>query len=86
MHHWQDWILSVSVLAFSLALIPSLQGSEKPRLATSVLTTLFLIPEIIVFASLTLWYSFAMATLNALLWAVLAGQRLVQIRNSNSIQ
>lgn len=80
MSSWQDWTLGVSVLAFNIALIPSVYGEQKPRMATSILTALFLVPEIIVFASLALRYSFAMATLNSCLWATLAVQRYFQIR------
>ncbi len=78
MHHWQDWVLSVSVLAFNLALIPSLIGAQKPRITTSVLTALFLLPEVVVFATLRLWYSLAMTTVNACLWTALAIQRHLQ--------
>ncbi len=79
MHSWQDIVLSISVLAFNIALIPSLRSSQKPQITTSVLTTLFLIPEVIVFFSLKLWYSFAMALLNAIFWSLLAFQRYKQI-------
>lgn len=79
MHHWQDFILSTSVLAFNLALLPSVIGKQKPRLLTSLLTALFLIPEIVVFANLSLWYSLSMAALNCLLWLTLAFQRYLQV-------
>lgn len=81
MHNWQDIVLSISVLAFSVALLPSLLGKQKPRIATSLLTALFLLPEVIVFFSLSLWYSFAMALINAVLWFALAAQRYVQIKD-----
>lgn len=78
MYHWQDFVLAVSLLAFNVALLPSVKGKQKPRLATSVMTAAFLIPEIIVFASLSLWYSLTMTTLNFGLWATLAIQRYLQ--------
>lgn len=81
MHSWQDIVLAISVLAFNIALLPSIRSKQKPRLATSVMTALFLIPEIIVFLSLSLWYSFAMALTNMLLWTALAVQRLTQMRS-----
>lgn len=81
MNSWQDIVLSSSVLAFNVALIPSLFGKQKPRIATSVLTASFLIPEIIVFFSLSLWYSLVMALLNTILWSVLAIQRYLQIKS-----
>jgi hypothetical protein len=82
MNNWQDIVLSISVLAFNVALLPSLVGTQKPRIATSFLTALFLIPEVIVFFSLSLWYSFAMALLNAILWAALAIQRYAQVKTT----
>ena len=82
MDNWQDIILSISVLAFNVALMPSVIGKQKPRLATSLMTAFFLIPEVIVFFSLSLWYSFAMALINALFWSVLAIQRYNQVNAS----
>jgi hypothetical protein len=77
MHHWQDIVLSISLLAFNIALIPSVIGEHKPRLATSVLTALFLLPEVVVFINLSLWYSFIMASINTLLWTTLAIQQYI---------
>lgn len=83
MNSWQDIVLAVSVLAFNIALIPSLLSKQKPRLATSVMTATFLVPEVIVFFSLSLWYSFAMALLNAIFWITLSLQRYAQITNTS---
>lgn len=80
MRSWQDIVLAVSFFAFNIALIPSVLGKQKPRLATSVLTTLFLIPGLIVYSSLNLWYSFVMTFINASLWATLAIQRTKQLK------
>jgi len=79
MHHWQDIVLSISLFAFNIALFPSVFGSQKPRFVTSLLTALFLIPELIVFINLSLWFSFAMTFVNASLWATLAVQRTKQL-------
>lgn len=75
MDNWQDWVLAITVAAFNAALIPSVFGKDKPRLVTSVLTASFMLPQAVVFLSLSLWYSFAMACLSALLWTVLAIQK-----------
>ena len=79
MNSWQDIVLSLSLVAFNVALIPSIIGKQKPRITTSVLTSLFLIPEVIVFVSLGLWYSFIMASINSVLWGILAVQRYIQV-------
>lgn len=78
MVYWQDWVLATCVLAFNIALIPSLFGKQKPRLTTSIMTATFLIPQSFVFYSLSLWYSFAMSALNAGFWSTLAYQRYRQ--------
>lgn len=75
MNHWQDWVLSGTVAAFNIALIPSVIGKDKPRLITSILTASFMLPQAIVFFSLSLWYSFTMAGINATLWGILAIQK-----------
>lgn len=75
---WQDIVLAICIAAFNVALIPSIFGKSKPQLSTSVLTFSFLIPQAIVFFSLSLWYSFIMAVINATLWAILAIQKVKQ--------
>jgi hypothetical protein len=81
MDNWQDIVLSISVLAFNIALIPSLIGTQKPLIMTSLITASFLIPQVIVFFSLSLWYSFAMALINSVLWFSLALQRYLQLKS-----
>jgi hypothetical protein len=71
---WQDWILAISIFALNIALFPSLWGKNKPRILTSVLTGIFLAPQLIVFFSLSLWYSFTMVLINIILWVTLAIQ------------
>ena len=72
---WQDIVLAICIAAFNVALIPSVLGKSKPQLSTSVLTFSFLIPQAIVFFSLSLWYSFIMSVINATLWAILGIQK-----------
>jgi hypothetical protein len=73
---WQDTVLAASVLALNIALVPSLWGRAKPRVATCLLTALALAPQILVFLSLSLWYSLAMVIINISLWVTLAGQSM----------
>ena len=72
---WQDMVLAVCIAAFNVALIPSVIGKSKPQLSTSVLTFSFLLPQAVVFFSLSLWYSFVMCVINASLWATLGIQK-----------
>lgn len=74
MTSWQDWVLAASVLMLNVALVPSLWGRAKPRFMTSLLTATFLLPQLVVFFSLSLWYSFVMVFINISLWVTLALQ------------
>lgn len=79
MHHWQDFLLSVCVIIFNLALLPSIKSKHKPSLATSLINVAALLLELIAFISLSLWYAAVMVVINATLWAILALQRYAQI-------
>lgn len=85
MDNWQDIVLAISVLAFNVALVPSLIGKQKPRIATSLITATFVLPQVIVFMSLSLWYSFAMALINAIFWFSLAVQGFFQQKTRESL-
>lgn len=74
MHHWQDNVLAISFLVFNIALLPSVFGKRKPALGTSLLTTTFLIPGLIVYISLSFWYSTIMTAINISLWFTLGLQ------------
>ncbi|HET7320415.1 MAG TPA: hypothetical protein VFI84_02395 [Candidatus Saccharimonadales bacterium] len=80
MHHWQDTILAVSILGFNIALVPTVFGKSKPHLSTSITTVIFLLATVVVYVSLSLWYSASMGFLNATLWTILATQRWLQGR------
>ena len=80
MSNWQDIVLAITVFAFNIALIPSVISSQKPRMLTSLTTGLFIIPQLVVFVSLSLWYAFVMALINCLLWFTLAMQRYIQMK------
>ncbi len=76
--HWQDIVLSVSIFVFNAALIPSVIGNSKPALSTSVLTATFLSATVVVYVSLSLWFTAAMAGINTFLWATLGVQKYRQ--------
>lgn len=81
MHHWQDFVLATSYIVFNIALIPSIIGKDKPNLKTSIITATFQIPCFVVYLSLSLWFSAALAVLNFSLWAILAVQKYSQTNN-----
>lgn len=78
MIQWQDLVLAICVLAFNIALVPSVIGKDKPRISTSLMTFVFLLPQAYVFLTLSLWYSFIMSATNAILWFILAIQKVRQ--------
>ena len=80
MYTWQDLVLATSYIVFNIALIPSIIGKDKPNFKTSVITATFQIPCLVVYLSLSLWFSAALATLNFSLWATLAIQKKVQAK------
>ena len=81
MNSWQDLVLATSYIVFNIALIPSIIGKDKPNLKTSIITATFQIPCFIVYLSLSLWFSAALAALNFSLWAILALQKKAQSKN-----
>jgi hypothetical protein len=75
MHQWQDYVLAISYVVFNVALIPSIVGKDKPSLKTSAITATFQVPCFVVYLSLSLWFSAALAALNFSLWMTLAVQK-----------
>lgn len=73
---WQDWSASLSQLVMLFALIPTLLGTNKPELLTSLLTALALSVLSMTFFSLRLVYSGLIASLIALCWYALFFQVL----------
>jgi hypothetical protein len=81
-HHWQDIVLAVSIFVFNLALLPTVKNKSKPALSTCVLTALFMLATVVVYVSLSLWYTTIMSSINALLWGILAAQNIRQRKPS----
>jgi type VI protein secretion system component VasF len=72
---WQDYILTIGSLVFSIALVPAIIAREKPPLSTSVPTFFFLYLFCFIYATLHLWMSSFTSALTATLWLILAIQR-----------
>jgi hypothetical protein len=77
MAHWQDIVIAIGSLILAIGLIPSVLSKDKPSLWTSVITSLVLITFTIAYASLALWYATFTTALAALLWIVLAAQKVI---------
>lgn len=79
---WQDYILTIGSVVFSVALVPAVLAREKPPLSTSAPTFFFLYLFSFVYATLTLWMSALTAFITATLWLILAIQRYRQGRRA----
>lgn len=75
---WQDYILTIGSIVFSVALVPAVLAREKPPLSTSVPTFFFLYLFSFVYTTLNLWLSALTAGITATLWLILAIQRYRQ--------
>lgn len=75
---WQDIVLSLSGLVFSIALIPTILSKEKPALTTDLLTCLFVALNALAFLTLSLWFAAATSTLNFIVWFVIFTQKYRQ--------
>lgn len=74
---WQDWVLSIGSCFFTIALIPSVIGRDKPAFSTSLSTGFVLIVFAAVYFTLALWIATFTTTLNAVVWLTLAYQKRV---------
>jgi hypothetical protein len=72
---WQDFVIASAQLAFLLAMIPTLLGPDKPALLTSLSTAFIVSIVAVTQLTLSLWFTFLVATLHAMLWALLAIQK-----------
>lgn len=76
MHHWQDFVLSLCILCFNIALLPTLLSRHKPHVTTGIITAAFQIVAFSVYATLHLWYTGSMCLVNSLLWTIIVIQKL----------
>jgi len=77
---WQDVLLAVGCLGFSVALIPSIRSADhKPALSTSVVTGGILLAFTVAYGTLGLWLAMASDLLLAGCWGVLAVQRIQKV-------
>lgn len=72
---WQDVVIMVAVFGFSLALIPSIRGKDKPSRKTCIITICLLILVAVSFATLHFWLSLAANLTNTVAWSVLLFQK-----------
>lgn len=70
---WQDFVISIGSICFSIALLPMLKrGADRPPVFSSSLTSFWLYVYFAAFATLGLWYAAITGAINATLWATIA--------------
>lgn len=73
--HWQEIVLTIGQIIFTLSLLPSVFSKDKPALATSGITAFILFVFVFTYYSLNL-YMTALGTLTTgILWFILAYQK-----------
>jgi uncharacterized membrane protein len=81
---WQDYVLTIGSLVFSIALVPAVMAKEKPPLSTSVPTFFFLYLFSFVYSTLSLWLATCTSALTATLWFILAFQKWRALKRANA--
>ncbi len=77
MTNWQDILIAVGSVLFTIALIPAiLSPLKKPPISTSLLTGSVLWSYVLAFGSLGLWYSAFTTVATASCWTILFFQSL----------
>ena len=72
---WQDWVFGIGTIIFSIALVPSVLGKEKPAISTSLSTGITLMFFAFAQATLALWFACGASVLASVLWLTLAVQK-----------
>ena len=75
MTYWQDILIMLGGFGFSIALIPSVRGKQKPPRSSCVLTGVILASYCIAFVTMGLWLSTLSTSLTALMWFILLFQK-----------
>ncbi len=75
---WQDYALGVVQAMFAVALMPTLLDRQKPALSTSAMNAAGMTIITVVYVSLLLWLSAAVAAIVGIQWVILWTQRYKQ--------
>jgi hypothetical protein len=71
---WQDVVIGIGSVSFSLALLPAIWRRQPPPVITCALTTFWLWVYAVVFITLSLWFSAITGSVTALCWTILLYQ------------
>lgn len=73
--HWQDIVLSAGQIIFTVSLLPTVLGRDKPAFSTSLITGIVLTIFIFTQITLSLYFTAAGTTTTAALWLIIAYQK-----------
>jgi len=71
---WQDIVIAIGQFGFTIAMIPTVLGKQKPAGITNVYTAICLSIFGVCFATLSLWLSAIGVWSSALAWWILVEQ------------
>ena len=77
---WQDILIALGSVGFTIALVPAILGKSKPPKSTCLLTSGILYSYVLAFATLGLWYSAVTTVSTAACWTVLLVQGAMKDR------
>lgn len=72
---WQDIVILITQIIFTLALFPSIISKDKPAFITSAINTFFLFVLSFTYFTMNLWGALIGTLVLASLWGVLAVQK-----------
>lgn len=73
--HWQDFVLIIGQIAFTVSLLPSIFSKDKPALTTSLISGVVLAVFSFVYISLSLYLAALGTAATGALWFILAFQK-----------
>lgn len=79
---WQDYVISICIAVFIIALIPSIRGTNKPELSSCLTTAAVQLVLTTTYLTLNLWYSVGTGILLLGCWSTLAFQQWQKRKNT----
>ena len=76
---WQDVLMMLGGFGFSIGLLPSVLGKNKPAKSSCLITGIILTSYVVAMATLGLWLSAGSTTLTATMWFILLFQKRVRV-------
>lgn len=77
---WQDLVITIGQIIFSIALIPMVISKDKPALVSSLVTGTVLIIYALTYITIQFWFGSLMTTITGAIWLLLAYQKYMMDR------